>query len=199
MIEEVSMFERIINRIAERSETTRQLRANDIDFKMALADALGDAAPDDTADADGFVSGVESLGAQLVASRDHNVVAKRSLNDRITELISQRAVAYDAERAATKRADDMQAKQDLIAEKPGLLETEDDEPAGMTDAQLAELNVMLDAHPDTAGMESQVTPGEDQRDNAAAQAATNLGGQTASEIAAEIEGQAMVNDPDAAA
>ena len=177
MIEEVSMFERIINRIAERSETTRQLRANDIDFKMALADALGDAAPDDTADADGFVSGVESLGAQLVASRDHNVVAKRSLNDRITELISQRAVAYDAERAATKRADDLQAKQDVIAEKLGLLETEDDEPAGMTDAQLAELNVMLDA----------------------TQPAANLGGQTASEVAAEVEGEAMVNDPDAAA
>ena len=170
MTEEVSMFERIINRIAERSETTRQLRANDEAFKTMLAAALGDAAPEDATDAAGFVAGVESLGAQLVASRDHNVVAKRSLNDRITELISQRAVAYDAERAATKRADDLQAEQDLIAEKLGLLETED-EPAGMTDAQLAELNVMLDA----------------------TQPAANLGGQTASEVAAEVEGEAMVN------
>ena len=36
MTEEVSMFEMIINRIAERSETTRQLRASDEAFKTML-------------------------------------------------------------------------------------------------------------------------------------------------------------------
>ena len=152
MTEEVSMFERIINRIAERSETTRQLRANDEAFKTKLSAALGVAAPEDTTDAAGFVAGVESLQKQLGASALRNA-----------DLIIQRTSAYDAERAATKRADDLQAEQDLIAEKLGLLET-DDEPADAVDA----------------------AAGDDEP-------AANLGGQTASEIAAEVEGQAMVN------
>ena len=166
MTEEVSMFDSIINRIAERSETIRTLRANERGFQLALAAVLGDAAPEDSTEAAGFVAGVESLQMQLVGAR------KQTQDDtnRIADLTSQRAAAYDAERAATKRADDLQAEQQLIAEKLGLLET-DDEPAGMTDAQLAELNVMLDA----------------------TQPAANLGGQTASEVAAEVEGEAMVN------
>ena len=168
MTEEVSMFDSIINRIAERSETIRELRANDTGFKTKLAAALGDAAPEDTVNAAGFVAGVESLHTQLAETGLRNV-----------DLTAQRAAAYDAERAATKRADDLLAEQQLIAEKLGLLETDDE-----------------DAFPDTAGMEQTLTPGEDQRDNGphVRDEAANLGGQTASEIAAEIEGQAMVND-----
>ena len=126
MAEEVNMFERIINRIAERSEANRLLRANDEAFKAKLSGALGDAAPDDATDAAGFVAGVESLQAQLT------VAGGRHATDttRITELTKQRETAYDAERAATKRADDLQAEQQLIAEKLGLLET--DEPVEMT-------------------------------------------------------------------
>ena len=127
MAEETPMFDRIINSIAERSETIRQLRANDEAFKTMLAAALGDAAPADQTDAAGFVAGVEALQMQW-------------------------EIAYDAERLALKLADDLLAEQQLIAEKLGLLET-DDEPA--------------DANP---------------------------GGQTDSEIAAEREGQAMINE-----
>ena len=129
MAEEVSMFERIINRIAERSEANRLLRANDEAFKTKLSGALGDAAPDDATDAAGFVAGVESLWLQLAGAR------KQTQDDtnRIAELTKQRETAYDAERAATKRADDLQAEQQLIAEKLGLLETED-EPVDAVDA-----------------------------------------------------------------
>ena len=97
MTEEVSMFDSIINRIAERSESLRQLRANDEAFKTKLSGALGDAAPEDATNAAGFVAGVESLQAQLTASAL-----------RIGSLTVQRTNAYDAERAATKRADDLQ-------------------------------------------------------------------------------------------
>ena len=176
MAEEVNMFERIINRIAERSEANRLLRANDEAFKTKLSGALGDAAPEDATDAAGFVAGVESLNTQLVAS-----------GLRITSLTVQRTNAYDAERAATsalegkdalieewkmnfnvqvQRADDLQAEQQLIAEKLGLLET-DDEPVDAVDA---------------AADDDEPAP--------------NLGGQTASEVAAEVEGQAMVNADD---
>ena len=173
MTEEVAMFDRIINRITKNRRENRELRANDEAFKTALSAALGAAAPEDTAEAAGFVAGVESLRAQ-----------KSELALRNIDLTAQRTAAYDAERAATKRADDLQAEQQLIAEKLGLLETDDE-----------------DAFPDTAGMEQTLTPGEDQRDNGphVRDEAANLGGQTASEVAAEIEGQAMVNDPEAAA
>ena len=113
-----------------------------------LAAALGDAAPADQTDAAGFVAGVEALQMQLVGAR-------KGIQDdtsRIAELTKQREAAYDAERLALKLADDLLAEQQLIAEKLGLLET-DDEPA--------------DANP---------------------------GGQTDSEIAAEREGQAMINE-----
>ena len=148
MAEETPMFDRIINSIAERSETIRQSRANDEAFKTMLAAALGDAAPADQTDAAGFVAGVEALQMQLVGAR-------KGIQDdtsRIAELTKQREAAYDAERLALKLADDLLAEQQLIAEKLGLLET-DDEPA--------------DANP---------------------------GGQTDSEIAAEREGQAMINE-----
>ena len=150
MTEEVSMFDSIINRIAERSETIRTLRANERGFQLALAAVLGDAAPEDSTEAAGFVAGVESLQMQLVGAR------KQTQDDtnRIADLTSQRAAAYDAERAATKRADDLLAEQQLIAEKLGLLET-DDEPAGMTDSPIGRVEpVMLDAHPEVAGMET---------------------------------------------
>ena len=176
MAEEVNMFDSIINRIAERSESLRQLRANDEAFKTKLSGALGDAAPEDATDAAGFVAGVESLQAQLT------VAGGRHATDttRITELTKQREAAYDAERAATKRADDLLAEQQLIAEKLGLLET--DEPADAVD-------------PDTnqAGDTTVDAAADDDEPDA------NLGGQTASEVAAEVEGQAMVNDPDAVA
>ena len=179
MTEEVAMFDRIISRITKNRRENRELRANDEAFKTMLAVALGDAAPE-AGDAAGFVDGVDSLQSQLAAS-----------GLRIADLAVQRANAYDVERAATsalegkdalieewktnynvqvQRADDLQAEQQLIAEKLGLLETEEDEPADAVDAAAD------DDEPDT-----------------------NLGGQTASEIAAEIEGQAMTNDPDAAA
>ena len=69
MAEETPMFDRIINSIAERSETIRQSRANDDAFKTMLAAALGDAAPADQTDAAGFVAGVEALQMQLVSAR----------------------------------------------------------------------------------------------------------------------------------
>ena len=147
MAEETPMFDRIINSIAERSETIRQLRANDEAFKTKLSGALGDAAPADATDAAGFVAGVEALQMQLVGAR-------KGIQDdtsRIAELTKQRETAYDAERLALKLADDLLAEQQLIAEKLGLLAY--DEAA--------------DAHP---------------------------GGQTDSEIAAEREGQAMINE-----
>ena len=179
MTEEVAMFDRIINRITRNRRENRELRANDEAFKTMLAAALGDAAPEG-AEAAGFVAGVESLRAQQVASAKQIGVD----SNRIAELIKQRESAYDAERAATsalegndalieewkmnynvqvKRADDLLAEQQLIAEKLGLLET-DDEPADAVDAA-------ADAD----------------------EPETNLGGQTASEVAAEIEGQAMTN------
>ena len=153
MTEEANMFERIINRIGERSETTRLLRANDEAFKTKLSGALGDAAPADATDAAGFVAGVESLKSQLTAKNDFVLDADR----RVREMNKQRAAAYDAERLALKLADDLLAEQQLIAEKLGLLET-DDEPADV-----------------------------------------NPGGQTDSEIAAEREGQAMINEVSEAA
>ena len=193
MTEEVNMFDRIISRITKNRRENRELRANDEAFKTMLAAALGDAAPEDTADAAGFVVGVESLHTQLAESGVRNV-----------ELTTQRAAAYDAERAATKRADDLQAEQQLIAEKLGLLET--DEPA--------EMSVRPSGRVETHGYagrwratrsrgsaripcrkpsvspatipDAQVTERKDP-------ASTNPGGQTASEVAAEVEGQAMVN------
>ena len=178
MAKEVSMFDSIINRIAERSESLRQLRANDTGFKTKLAAALGDAAPEDTAEAAGFVAGVESLQMQLVGAH------KQTQDDanRIAEITEQRAAAYDAERAATKRADDLLAEQHLIAEKLGLLETDDDEPAGV-DVEGTEET--MDGVP---GEGVQVDAGDPPADP------VHLGGKTASEVAAEIEGQAMVND-----
>ena len=130
MAEETPMFERIINRIGERSETTRLLRASDEAFKTMLSGALGDAAPEDGTDAAGFVAGVKSLQKQLTDKTEFVDDAA----SRIREITKQRTDAYNAERAATKRADDLLAEQQLIAEKLGLLETEDDEPADAVNA-----------------------------------------------------------------
>ena len=112
MTEDVTMFERIINRIAENSEVNRQLRADMVGFKNTLAGALGDAAPEDAADAEALVAGVKSLRAQLQAHRER---ITDGLN-RITELTNQRATAYDAERDALKLVADLELEKAAIAE-----------------------------------------------------------------------------------
>ena len=175
MAEEIIMFDWIINRIGKDKETIRQLQANDEAFKTKLSGALGAAAPEDSTDAAGFVAGVESLQVQL----EEKAVLIVDHVHRSAELTKQRETAYDAERAATKRADDLQAEQQLIAEKLGLLETDDDEPV---DA--------VDPDPNEAGDTAVDAAADDDEPD------TNLGGQTASEMAAEVEGQAMVNADD---
>ena len=182
MTEEVSMFDWIINRIGKDKEIARLLRVRDEAFKTSLSAALGDAAPEDATDAAGFVAGVESLRMQLAEAAKSKTDATRGLNDRITELIAQRATAYDAERAATKRADDLLAEQQLIAEKLGLLE-DGDEPAG---PNVEGTDEMMDGVP---GDGVQAGAG----DPPAEPIRRNPGGQTDSEIAAEVEGEAMVN------
>ena len=122
MTEDVTMFQRIINRIGERSETTRLLRAGDEAFKTKLSAALGAAAPEDSTDAAGFVAGVESLQAQLTVAGERITDAA----NRNTELTRMRQVAYDAERDALKRVADLEAEQQLIADKLGLVDTEMD-------------------------------------------------------------------------
>ena len=118
MTEDVTMFQRIINRIGERSETTRLLRACDEAFKTKLSAALGAAAPEDSTDAAGFVAGVESLQSQLTVAGERITDAA----NRNTELTRMRQVAYDAERDALKRVTDLEAEQQLIAEKLGLMD-----------------------------------------------------------------------------
>ena len=122
MTEDVTMFQRIINRIGERSETTRLLRAGDEAFKTKLSAALGAAAPEDSTDAAGFVAGVESLQSQLTVAGERITDAA----NRNTELTRMRQVAYDAERDALKRVGDLEAEQQLIADKLGLVDTEMD-------------------------------------------------------------------------
>ena len=112
------MFERIINRIAENSEANRQLRADMVGFKNTLAGALGDAAPADANDAEALVAGVKSLRTQLVSHRERITDAA----NRFTELTNQRATAYDAERDALKKVAALEAEQQLIAEKLGLMD-----------------------------------------------------------------------------
>ena len=71
------------------SETIRELRANDDRHsRRKLAAALGDAAPEDTVDAAGFVVGVESLRVQL-ASQEAYVAES---DNRIAELIATQRV-----------------------------------------------------------------------------------------------------------
>ena len=123
MTEDVTMFERILNRIGERSETTRLLRAGDEAFKTKLSAALGAAAPEDSTDAAGFVAGVESLQSQLTVAGERITDAA----NRNTELTRMRQVAYDAERDALKRVADLEAEQQMIAEKLGLVEPEADD------------------------------------------------------------------------
>ena len=101
----------------ENSETTRLLRAGDEAFKTKLSAALGAAAPEDSTDAAGFVAGVESLQAQLTVAGERITDAA----NRNTELTRMRQVAYDAERDALKRVTDLEAEQQLIAEKLGLV------------------------------------------------------------------------------
>ena len=122
MTEDVTMFQRIINRIAENSEANRQLRADMVGFKNTLAGALGDAAPEDAADAEALVAGVKSLRAQLQAHRER---ITDGLN-RITELTNQRATAYDAERDALKLVADLELEKAAIAEALKLIGPEMD-------------------------------------------------------------------------
>ena len=103
MTEDVTMFQRIINRIAENSEANRQLRASDEAFKTKLSAALGDAAPEDSTDAAGFVAGVESVQSQLGASLMRNA-----------DLHTQRAAAYDAERDALKLVADLELPRQAV-------------------------------------------------------------------------------------
>ena len=122
MTEDVTMFERILNRIAENSEANRQLRADMAGFKNTLAGALGDAAPEDASDAAALVAGVKSLRVQLQAHRER---ITDGLN-RITELTNQRATAYDAERDALKLVADLELEKAAIAEALKLIGPEMD-------------------------------------------------------------------------
>ena len=128
MTEDVTMFQRIINRIGERSETTRLLRAGDEAFKTKLSAALGAAAPEDSTDAAGFVAGVESLQSQLTVAGERITDAA----NRNTELTRMRQVAYDAERDALKRVADLEAEQQLIADKLGLVDVTINGRSGIT-------------------------------------------------------------------
>ena len=135
------MFEAIKNRIAERSRAFVDLQADLGQFKADVSVALRDAAPaPDNFTSAALVAGVTAVVTQMNEATDQNTMLK-----------DQRAKAYDAERKATARVDE--------------LEREKLEIAALLDL------VPADPEPD------------------------NSGGQTDSEIAAEQEGQAMINVP----
>ena len=123
MAEETPMFDRIINKIAERSGVIRTLNDDYNDLKARASFALGDASPPvDNITNDGLIDGIKAVRVMADEGKDYG-----------------------------SRIDELHAEKQLIAEALGLLA--DDEAA--------------DANP---------------------------GGQTDSEIAAEREGQAVVNE-----
>ena len=101
---ETTMFDRIINKIAERSERLQTLDTNFQGFAIGVKEALGDAAPEGAEyTTDALIAGVHSLRAQADEGKDYGI-----------------------------RIDELHAEKQLIAEALGLLkeETENGEPDG---------------------------------------------------------------------
>ena len=104
MATETTMFDRIINKIAERSERLQTLDTNFQGFAIGVKEALGDAAPEGREyTTDALIAGVHSLRAQADDSQG-------------------RAIWIE----------ELRAEKQLIAEALGLIkeETENGEPDG---------------------------------------------------------------------
>ena len=108
MATETTMFDRIINKIAERSEAIKEMRHEDARFKGEIFVALGDAAPAESdSRGDSLVAGVHSLRAQADEARSLHDLASSDLA------------------SANRIIDELHTERALIAEKLGLVETEE--------------------------------------------------------------------------